>query len=195
MDIPSSNKTLTSGQPVQRLLMFNSARPSDRWCPDTCSDTNFLTTNKKDTVTNEGEKETLQEWSLSLYLKKCDGDLDVLWHRPHHHSSVGVFDARLPAVGLWVRERNTSVCSRNSEMSLLLSWVLRQYKPWKISDDSCGSTPPPICLVAWWGSRGDTHEAEDHNQRANLNDHRLYCVSQILIRFPLNTHLQRHSHE
>lgn len=34
------------------------------------------------------------------YLKKSDSDLNVLWYRPHHNSSVGIFYSWLPAVGL-----------------------------------------------------------------------------------------------
>lgn len=37
------------------------------------------------------------------YLKKSDRDLNVFWYRPHHDSSVGVFNARLPAVRLQER--------------------------------------------------------------------------------------------
>lgn len=50
------------------------------------------------------------------------------------------------------------------------SQILLRCKPWRISGDSCGSTPPPACLVAWWGSRGDAREHEDHNQRVDLDD-------------------------
>lgn len=39
------------------------------------------------------------------YLKESDSDLNVFWYRPHHDSSVGVFDARLPTMGLQGKKR------------------------------------------------------------------------------------------
>lgn len=39
------------------------------------------------------------------HLKKSDGDLNVLWYRPDHHTSVGVFDTGLPTMGLTRRRR------------------------------------------------------------------------------------------
>lgn len=38
-------------------------------------------------------------------LEESDGDLHILWDRPHHHSPVGVFDAGLPTVRLRTQKK------------------------------------------------------------------------------------------
>lgn len=41
---------------------------------------------------------------VCVYLKQGDSYLYVLWNRPHHHSSIGVLNARLPAMRLGTKK-------------------------------------------------------------------------------------------
>lgn len=53
-------------------------------------------------------------------LEESDGDLHILWDGPHHHSSVGVLDARLPTVGLRTqRDKNKT----KHEIRIFLLWI------------------------------------------------------------------------
>lgn len=88
----------------------------------------------------------------------------------------------MPGCQLWDcgTEDQVQASAAEPRGHFLDSQMLLRCKPWRISGDSCGSTPPPACLVAWWGSRGDAREHGDRNQRADLDDRWRYCrVSNI----------------
>lgn len=93
------------------------------------------------------------------YLEQSDGDFNVLRYRPHHHASVGVLDARLPAVSLKGRDHMEEAGERPEKKgttATLCMWGWIQGVGAITEARHCG------CKLVFWSNQTPFHCSLNH---------------------------------